>query len=77
MLWIFDPKALHHVVVKEQDVYQEAPFVMTFVPTSCAILVALSPPLCRGRKLATGPGLFSTLGMFCNITQHLPRLSVP
>ena len=25
-LYVFDPKALHHIVVKDQSVYQRAPF---------------------------------------------------
>ena len=31
MLWVFDPKALHHIVVKDQDIYEEASFIVTFV----------------------------------------------
>ena len=28
---MFDPKALHHVVVKDQEVYEEAVFAMVYV----------------------------------------------
>lgn len=31
MLWVFDPKAMHHIVVKDQDIYEEAPSQITFV----------------------------------------------
>lgn len=29
-LWVFDPKALHHVVLKDQDVYEEAEHMLKY-----------------------------------------------
>ncbi|GJE97228.1 cytochrome P450 [Phanerochaete sordida] len=29
VLWIFDPLALHHVLIKDQDIYEEAPLIIT------------------------------------------------
>lgn len=29
ILWVADPKALHHIVVKDQDIYEEAPSAIT------------------------------------------------
>ncbi|KIP07530.1 hypothetical protein PHLGIDRAFT_414123 [Phlebiopsis gigantea 11061_1 CR5-6] len=44
VLWVFDPKALTHVILRDQDVYEERASSMIF------------------RRLAFGPGLFSTDG---------------
>lgn len=30
MLWVFDPLALHHITIKEQDVFQLAREKMTY-----------------------------------------------
>ncbi|EKM58812.1 uncharacterized protein PHACADRAFT_112917 [Phanerochaete carnosa HHB-10118-sp] len=53
VLWVFDPKALHHVVVKDQDVYEEAPSSLTIrrLTTGPGLLSTLGEHHRRQRKL--------------------------
>ncbi|EKM58872.1 uncharacterized protein PHACADRAFT_88318 [Phanerochaete carnosa HHB-10118-sp] len=37
VLWVFDPKAMHHVTVKDQDVYEEAPSQIQGFSSICVV----------------------------------------
>ncbi|EKM56480.1 uncharacterized protein PHACADRAFT_253633 [Phanerochaete carnosa HHB-10118-sp] len=53
VLWVFDPKAMHHVVVKDQDLYEEAPSQITGrrLSTGPGLLATLGEHHRKQRKL--------------------------
>ena len=71
MLFIHDPKAMHHIAVKEQDIFEEATWffrcVFTVWPsrsthTRVSHTAALAAMTCSLSKRAFGPGLTATHG---------------
>jgi cytochrome P450 len=59
---VFDPQALHHILVKDQHIYEESD---TFVMYVRQYLAIMSPNLIhagRSTKLLFGQGLLSSLG---------------
>ncbi|GJE97234.1 cytochrome P450 [Phanerochaete sordida] len=53
VLWVFDPKAMHHVIVKDQDIYEEAPSTITGrkLSTGPGLLATLGDHHRRQRKM--------------------------
>lgn len=68
MLYVFDPTALHTIVVKDQYVFEQAAFVIKCVAITCpgSTLLdyhcGLSTHIRRFNWLRFGPGLPATLG---------------
>lgn len=63
ILYTIDPRALHNIYVKEQDVYEESEILLTYVHASRAIVPPFThSTLHRNFGLYLGPGLLATLG---------------
>jgi hypothetical protein len=60
-LYISDPLALHHILVEDQDVFEETSGFITFV-TSTSISRKLFIHDCSYNRMIFGPGLVSSIG---------------
>ena len=74
MLYIFDPDAMHNVIVKDQYIYEEAAFFIKCVQLYLRYTMRdLTVP--RSNLLHFGPGLLGTLGKSYGIPNtRLPKL---
>jgi hypothetical protein len=61
-LYVSDAKALHHILVKDQYVFEEAKWFIQYV--FCRLLYISPRPgtVYRSNRLMFGMGLFGTLG---------------
>lgn len=59
---VSDPRALHHIVVKDQDIYHETDMFLMYVSCDRIFLYAFAQPQCRTNKLIFGEGLIATVG---------------
>ena len=59
---MYDPKALHQVVVKNQDVFEETPWFIAYAHRSFPR--ALYSCTSSWNTMTFGPGLLSTMGMW-------------
>ena len=74
MLYIFDPDAMHNIIVKDQYIYEEAAFFIKCVQLYLRYALRdLTVP--RSHLLHFGPGLLGTLGKSYGIPNtRLPKL---
>lgn len=59
-LYVYDPKAVHQIIVKDQDTFEEPPIVMVYAMTKSKFLPLLT--LFRIRQMTFGMGLLGTEG---------------
>ena len=64
MLYVFDPVAMHNVIVKDQYVFEEAAWFIRWVYRDFFFHVPFRPSTPRTNALAFGPGLLATLGWY-------------
>ncbi len=79
MLYVFDPTAMHSIIVKEQYVFEEAEFFIKSVRRLPTIKARRADSPYRTNRLVFGPGLLGTLGsvwlILCSI-RHTNRMNV-
>lgn len=63
ILHVFDPTALHHIILKDSHAYDETKWFYEYVRSSFPEPRALLTECGRGNNLLFGPGLLSTHGM--------------
>ncbi len=73
MLYVFDPLAMHNIIVKDQYIFEEATWFIKYVPQRSAWHSAVLNSSQRTNMFNLGPGLLATLGM--RLFQTLPIVS--
>ena len=63
MLYIHDPKAMHHIAVKDMDIFEEATWFTRYESLSLDHLSCLIDCLSSVTRRVFGPGLFATNGI--------------
>ena len=65
-MYVFDPKAMHTIAVKEQYVYAEAARFLRQVVSSLGIscVARNTRPVVRVNMVTHGPGLLATTGVY-------------
>ncbi len=79
MLYVFDPTAMHSIIVKEQYVFEEAEFFIKSVRRLPTIKARSADSPYRTNRLVFGPGLLGTLGSVWLILysiRHTNRMNV-
>ena len=66
-LHVYDPKALHAVFLKDQDIYEEP--VMCVLSGMPPLLPADHARFLRSMRITLGPGLLGTLGLTSFMSQ--------
>ena len=61
MLYVFDPTAMHHIIVKDQYVFEETRWFIKCV--HCPFADSRELTTSRSNRLFLGPGLLGTLGL--------------
>jgi cytochrome P450 len=59
---VFDPQALHHILVKDQYIYEESDSFIMYVMRYLQLMSIIFINSARSNKLLFGDGLVSTLG---------------
>ncbi|KAJ7629841.1 hypothetical protein B0H17DRAFT_962687, partial [Mycena rosella] len=61
-LYVFDPAALHSILIKDQNIYEEMPKFQRYASTPAICLSNTSGFIHQPEQLLFGPGIFSSIG---------------